>query len=258
MGSEEKVPVYPPSEISEIVLDFLTFLTTLYRDPGELVVPPPGGWPGYSPEKCDGFKSDLVIEVLRNLPYLVDRTSDQSDCLGQINYKSHLLDYRTVDSVRSTDHEHLWPWEDESEDEESWDEESAPDHVFVFAEGFESGGVTLFIDVREGRAVEERIRCDGSGYDIKEYFEGVKEKYRNLGLIPCPGWGMLVDDSVGAGKPGEVLSEEEVLMQTAPIWGTDLDLQYTRQLYRAFGWPDNFRRDEAFREIKELIEKRVA
>lgn len=248
MNSEEKLPVYSASEISAIVLDFLTFLTTLHRDPGDLVIPPPGGWPGYTPEKCAGFKSDFVIEVLRNLPCLGNRTSDHLDSLGQINYKSHLLDYSTFDGVRFTDQEYLW----------MGGEEPAPDHVFVFAEGFESGGVTLFIDVWEGKVIEEVIRYDHCEEDLREYFEGLKGKYRKLELVPCPGRGMMEVGAAGSEKPGEALSEEEVLMQTDPLWGTDLDIQYTRQLYRAFGWPNGFRRGEAFREIKELMAKREA
>ncbi|MDQ1032921.1 hypothetical protein QF035_010503 [Streptomyces umbrinus] len=133
-----------------------------------------------------------------------------------------------------------------------------PDHVFIFAEGFESGGRTLFLDVREGKIFEEEIRCDSSEGDLKEYFEGLKEKYRNLELIPCPGEEMIEVRATGVGpeKLGETLSEEEVLMQTEPLWGTHLDIRYTRQLYQNFGWPNAFRRDEALREIKELIEKR--
>jgi hypothetical protein len=248
MHDEEKLPVYSASEIAATVLDFLTFLTTLHRDPDDLVMPPPGGWPSYTPEKCAGFKSDFAIEVLRNLPYLGSRTSDYLDSLGQIHYKSRLLDYSTFDSVRFTNQEYLW----------SGGEEPVPDHVFVFAEGFESGGRTLFLDVREGRVFEEEIRCDSFEEDLKEYFDDLKGKYRNLELIPCPGRGMVEAGATGVDleKLGEALNEEEVLMQTDPHWGTDLDIQYTRQLYRAFGWPNAFRRDEAFHEIKELIGKR--
>ncbi|MFG2526263.1 hypothetical protein [Streptomyces sp. NPDC048527] len=253
MHGEEEIPVYSASEIAATVLDFLTFLTTLHCHPGDLVMPPPGGWPSYTPEKCAGFKSDFAIEVLRNLPHLGSRASDHMDSLGQIHYKSHLLDYTTFDSERFTDQEYLW-----SGGEESEGEESVPDHVFIFAKGFESGGRTLFLDAQEGKIFEEEIRCDSSEEDLKEYFEDLKEKYRNLDLIPCPGEGMIEVSATGVGPEGlgETLSEEEVLMQADPLWGTHLDIRYTRQLYRAFGWPNAFRRDEAFREMKKLIEKR--
>ncbi|MFD3373858.1 MULTISPECIES: hypothetical protein [unclassified Streptomyces] len=253
MPDEEELPVYSASEIAATLLDFFTFLTTLHCHPDDIVMPPPGGWPDYTPENCAGFKSDFAIEVLRNLPYLDSRASDHSDSLGQIHYKSHLLDYTTFDLERFTDQEHLWSGSEESEDEET-----VPDHVFIIAEGFESGGRTLFLDVLEGEIFEAEIRCDDFREDLKEYFEDLKEKYRSLELIPCPGEEMIEVRAAGVGPeiPGEVFSEEEVLMQTDELWGTHLDIRYTRQLYRAFGWPNAFRRDEALREMKELIAKR--
>ncbi|MFG3289156.1 hypothetical protein ACGF3G_10180 [Streptomyces sp. NPDC048179] len=248
MHDEENPPVYSASEIVAIVLDFLTFLTTLHRDPDNLVMPPPGGWPGYTPENCADFKSDFTIEVLRNLPYLGSRCTDHDDSLGQIHYKSHLINYGTFDSARFTDQEYLW----------AEGEGHAPDHVFVLAEGFESGGRTLFLDVQEGKIFEVEIRCDSLDEDLKVYFEDLKEKYRNLELVPCPGTEMIEVKATGADLeiPGEAISEEEVLAQTDPFWGTVLDIQYTRQRYQAFGWPNSFRRDEAFREIDELIRRR--
>jgi len=250
MPDEVESPVYSAAEIAAIVLDFLTFLTTLHHHPDDLVMPPPGGWPSYTPEACAGFKSDFTIEVLRNLPYLDSRASGHQDSLGQIHYKSHLLDYSTFDRARFTDQEYLWS-----------NGESVPDHVFVFARGHESGGRTLFLDVLEGMVFEEELRCDAFDQDLKEYFEDLTEKYRNLELIPCPGRQMIEVRAAGVNleELSEPLSEEEVLRQTDPLWGySALDIQYTRQRYRAFGWPNNFRPDEAFREISELIAKREA
>lgn len=255
MPDEEELPVYSASEIAAVLLDFFTFLTTLHCHPEDIVVPPPGGWPSYTPENCAGFKSDFAIEVLRNLPYLDSRASDHSDSLGQIHYKSHLVDYTTFDVELLTDHDYLWVGDQDSEDEEA-----VPDHAFQFAKGFESGGRTLFLDVLEGKVFEVEIRCDAFDEDLEDYFEDLKEKYRNLELIPCPGEKMIEVSAWGLGpeEPGEVVSEEEVLMQTDMIWGTHLDIRYTRQLYRAYGWPNAFRRDEALREIGGLIEKRKA
>ena len=47
------------------------------------------------------------------------------------------------------------------------------------------------------------------------------------------------------------ISEEEVHAQTEMGWGTDLDIQYIRQIYRDHGWPNAFRKDE----IGEVCEK---
>ncbi|GAA2704091.1 hypothetical protein [Actinoplanes palleronii] len=255
MPDAGKSPVYSASEIGAVVLEFLTFLTTLHRDSAGLEMPPPGGWPSYTPENCAGFKSELVIEVLRNLPYLRSFDSHE-DSLGQIHYKSCLLDYTTFDSEILTESEYLWEYVSDGGDE------SVPDHVFIFSEGRESGGRTLFLDVLHGKVIEVEIRGGNEPIiqDIKEYFEELKRKYRNLEIIPIPHMDMVELEAVGMrpGEPDEEVSKEEIMMQSDPDWESDLDIQYTQQLYRAFGWPDNFRRVEAFSELRELIEARYA
>ncbi|TDD16064.1 hypothetical protein [Nonomuraea diastatica] len=262
MHNEKKLPVYSVSEITTTVLDFLTFLTTLHRNPEDLVMPPPGGWPSYTPEKCAGFKSDFVIEVLKNLPYLEDPTSDHDDSLGHIHYKSHLLDYRTFDRERLTEVEYEYEYEYDDYDYEI-DEDAAPDHVFVFAEGFESGGVTLFFDVKKGVVGEAVARMHYNEIDLKKYFIDLKRSLWNLEIFPCPGRAMMELCHNGsnftdadADRLGEALSEREVLKQTDPSWGTDKDMLYVRYLYRSYGWPRAFRKEEAFREVKELMRKR--
>ena len=251
MPDEGQYPVYSAAETAAVVLDFLTFLTTLHRDPDDLRLPPPGGWPGYSPENCAGFKSDLAVEVLRNLPYL-DRKGSHEDSSGQIHYKSCLLDYTTFDSERLTAQEYLW----------RNGQEAVPDHVIILAEGRESGGRTLFLDVWEGKVFEVEIRGpnEAEGQDLREYFEDLKNLYRNLELIPLPGSTMIELRASGIDPEtvDQAVSKEEVLTQDDPDWGSDLDIRYVRQLYRAFGWPDDFRRGEAFDELSDLIDERDA
>ncbi|SDS74150.1 hypothetical protein [Actinoplanes derwentensis] len=256
MQDDGRTPVYSAADTVAVVLDFLTFLTTLHRDRDHLYMPPPGGWPGYTPENCADFKSDLVVEVMRNLPFLGGEAT-RHDSLGQIHYKCCLLDYTTFDREELTEQEDLW----EREDEES-DDESAPDHVFILAAGYESGGRTVFIDALEGKAVEAEIRGgnENSIWDLKEYFEDLKNKYRNLEIVPIPHAEMKVITIADLHRfeSDETVSEEEVLMQSDRWWGSDLDIRYTRQLYREFGWPNDFQRDEAFRELCKVMDERMA
>jgi hypothetical protein len=51
--------------------DYYRFLVDLYMDDSEIIEPPEGGWPTVSPEFGQLFgKSDEVIALLRNLPYI--------------------------------------------------------------------------------------------------------------------------------------------------------------------------------------------
>lgn len=262
MSGEVDSPPYSAGEIAAIVRDFLTFLTTLHREPGELRVPPPGGWPAYTAENCAGFKSDLVVEVLRNLPYLERPASGEEGSLGQIHYKSHLHDFSVFDREAFTEQEYLWSGDDDDDDDESDDDEiEVPDDVVIIAEGYESGGRTLFLNVRKGTIVEVEIRCGDSVWDLREYFEDLKGKYRRLELIPFPGREMIESGAVGVkpGEPARVVSEEEVLAQTDPYVGSTIpDVLYVQQLYRSYGWPDAFRREEALGAVRALIAGREA
>jgi hypothetical protein len=38
-------------------------------------------------------------------------------------------------------------------------------------------------------------------------------------------------------------------------WGTHLDIQYIRQLYQSYGWPQAFSRDKAFDAVDQMIDK---
>ena len=238
MSSESKDVPYSPEEIAEIFRDFYTFLTTLHYNPGELVMPPPQGWPNLTPGSDLDAKSHLALEVIRRLPCL----AGSSD----VHYKSRLVDYSTVDrsyfvGKRVFDGEEVFAGD-------------VPDHVFIFARGHESGGRTLFFDVNTGEVIEEMIRMERKPVkDVKVYFTDLKEAYRSLKLIPYPGM-----DTIEAWDVDEretTIPEEELLAQTDD-WETDLDIQYLRQVYRDCGWPSEFRKEEAFGEVDRLLEER--
>lgn len=245
-SSSLRGPPYTPEELGAIFLDFYTFLTTLHYDPAELKVPPPGGWPGITPELCAHFKSNFAIEVLRHLPYFDSR------CREFVHYKSKLIDYTSFtrenfEEARARD-----------EDEEITDYDGNPmdmAHVFRIANGRESGGRLLFLNVRDGLLTEDWIRCDGLGpMDVNEYFGRLKESYRRLQVIPCPGRTTLVEPNMD--DRGDKITKEQVCAQTEK-WCTELDVQYIKQVYRHYGWPDAFRRDKSTAAIDELMSSMV-
>ncbi|KAH6964795.1 hypothetical protein EDB82DRAFT_511012 [Fusarium venenatum] len=107
----------------------------------------------------------------------------------------------------------------------------------------ETGGIHLWLNVGDGEITDEENKFQQSDpMDIKEYFNGLKEAYRNLALIPCPGRVTIeVLHPVDELPEGKTITEGEVIAQKQ-WWPTDLDIQYIRQLYREFGWPNAFKK----------------
>lgn len=238
--SMSSTPPYAPDELAGIFLDFYTFLTTLHYDAEDLKTPPPGGWPGLTRESCSGFKSDYAIEVLRRLPYF--------DSEVAIHHKSRLIDYTSLDP------EYFIQADSREEYIEfcSINGDVDPADVFFIAWGHESYGRELLLNVKHGEIIEEVIRVDQLGpYDVSSYFDSLKESYRNLKLIPCSGRVTIEAEDVE--ERVDQIRVEQVRAQTES-WGTDLDIQYIRQLYRQHGWPQAFRKDDARKAVDELMD----
>lgn len=240
--ASEQEPRYTPEELGSIFLDFYRFLTILHYDGVDLKVPPPGGWPQITPESCAHFKSDYAIKVLRHLPYFVNRGTDY------IHFKSRLLDFTALS------YEDFEEQADRHEDTlEFWSNEGLqdPSDVVCLTQGFESFGRELWLIVKDCEMIEDMIEGDMlTAVPIETFFNNLKEQYRALKLIPAQG-----RITIEAGKTPEResrISEEEVNAQTE-TWRTNLDVQYVRQIYRQHGWPDAFRKEEAFKAINDWI-----
>ncbi|KAL5588110.1 hypothetical protein FOVSG1_013246 [Fusarium oxysporum f. sp. vasinfectum] len=127
--------------------------------------------------------------------------------------------------------------------------------VLPLATGREAWGKYIWLNVRDGEiTVEERLMHDLLQIDLKVFFDGLKQDYVTLKLIPCRGRITIEADKIKERPGGEIITEEEVIAQEE-AWGTALDIQYIRQLYRGFGWPLAFRRDEAFDAVDQLMDK---
>lgn len=239
-------PRLTAEELGKLFLDFYEFLATLHYDPAHLKVPPAGGWPHLTPESCEEFgKSDLVIDVLRHLPYFDDESP------GFVHYKSRLIDYSSFEK-----HDFRLIVEDDLADGEFWCSEDGiimdEKYILRLADGHESMGREFYLDVLYGEITEDLLRSARlAAVRVEDFFENLKEQYRSLQLIPCPGRITIETDHVA--ERADEITEEDFRAQTEG-WETALDIQYLRQIYRQHGWPENFRRDEVTELVDELME----
>lgn len=242
--SYSRDPPYTPQALADIFLDFYRFLATLHFNPADLKIAPPEGWPGISREIYPNWKSDYALEVIRRLPYFRSKAA--------VHYKCRLIDYTSFNPKELPQLDELL------EDKEFWDDEGIvdPAHVICIASGFESFGRMLFLDVQSGMITEELIRADIlPPQDIQDYFNELKDTYRSLKIIPCVGRITIKANRVPERNHSlDVITQDQVCAQEEE-WGTELDIHYVRQLYRQYGWPDDFRRDEARMVLDELMSR---
>lgn len=240
-------PAYSIEELVEIFLDFYNFLKTIHFRDVNLKMPPPGGWPNI-PESTASPKSNRVYEVIRHLPYFDDAPE------ALLHYKSRLLDYTRMSR---RDVEEQFDMMGQLLGDSHYSERRGMDidvsDTFPFSDVWETGGKAMYFNVWDGEISEENLRMDGGDpVDIRTYFEQLRGHFENLRLIPCHNRTILdynVPEHTG------IITEEQVESQEEKDWGTHLDYQYIRQLYRGLGWPHAFRRDEALQAVNQLMEK---
>lgn len=236
-------PTYTAEEISDVLLDFYQFLTTLHYDAADLKIPPPEGWPSLTQELCGSSLSEYALNVMRHIPYFAQNPDDP-----HVHYKSRFIDYT---QCTKADFESLFDYRD---GDEFWTFEGFIDNqnVFALSEGYESGGRYLYLNARYGEINEDVVRMNLiSAVDMKEYLGNMKEAYRTLKLIPCRQ--RIPLEVWDIPESTREITKEEVISQT-DVWMTNLDVQYIRQVYRHYGWPDHFQREEAFKEVDEVMD----
>ncbi|KAH7182357.1 uncharacterized protein B0J16DRAFT_356360 [Fusarium flagelliforme] len=240
---------YSTTDIAATLLAFYQFLTTLHYDAKHLKIPPPEGWPGLDPLLDYLGRSEKVGEVMKHIPYF------HNDCKSNIHYKSRLVDYPTLPRDCFED---VMDWRLNS-DNRTWStrRETFVDFYdfFPLALGRETWGRHMWLNVRDGEIMQEDNKVqDVEPVDLREYLNGLKQAYINLDLIPCRG--KLIFEVIDFNElpEGQRVTEDEVIAQQGD-WGTDLDIHYVKQLYRDCGWPDAFRRDEAFDAVDAIMDK---
>ncbi|KAF2448472.1 hypothetical protein P171DRAFT_213397 [Karstenula rhodostoma CBS 690.94] len=244
---EEYEPRYSVKELAEMVLDFYSFLATLHYDPSDLKIPPPVGWPVEClPKGVMRRKSPRTVELMRHLPYF-----EQAEKSTHVHYKCMLYDYTDAtehDHVRERDKNYF---ESVGELESIDGDKLDPADMLILAWGYESGGHYLLLDALRGEMTVDVVRYHLlSPEPIEDFFSDLKEAYRSLKLIPCPG--RETEEAAWVPEGGQRIEQSAVLAQEDK-WGTELDWQFVRQVYREHGWPDAFRRKEAVRAIEDLM-----
>ena len=240
-----RVPAYTVQELVAVILDFYQFLTTLHFNPEDLKVAPPEGWPSLTPELLSGLdKSDKVIEFMRHVPYFKQR-----DWPVGFHYKSQLCDIpeytkRDIEEEMSWGEDYDFDWEDAEPDQK---------HYIRLADGMESGAHRLWLNVKDGMIVDYELKGDSEDpVDIQVYFNRLKDQYRRLVLVPGPPGVITADwEEIDEVEDNEVITEEQFLAQDEDISRYE-NVPFVRKLYRNFGWPDAFRRDDCWAEVERL------
>lgn len=169
---------------------------------------------------------------------------------------------------------------DEQLDDEEWwdrndlDEDSPLELMFVLAEGYESYGRNLVLDVFKGVIHEDLIRANDLGSSpVENFFSNLKEKLVRLENVPVPR-GLKYEGELYEGVPeieeDEVLRDPmERLLEPLPI-GSDIDSavwerarpwfqndrKWFKKIYRDHGWPnlEQYRKEEALAEIRRYTD----
>ncbi|KZM26876.1 uncharacterized protein EKO05_0011417 [Ascochyta rabiei] len=278
-------------QLVTIIGDYYKFLTTFYIPSSALKFPPPGGWPNITPETTKDFpRSPIVVDPLRHLPYIDEKES--GNMITHIHYKCNVVDYSTVkpdqwghedfqlgassiiewieelrgddlnEDYDDDDEGYLW-YRDESRDkdfdkEENWwngddPEEIKLENMVVLADGYESGGRCLVLDVFKGNIHEDMTSCNLlSEVPVEQFFARLKTKLENLEMVPVPGKKGYEGDMYG-----DVQGVPEVDVLDEPLVEGDPAQQYKR-IYRSFGWPgEMYRKEEALVAISAHIQRRL-
>lgn len=183
---------------------------------------------------------------MKHLPYFTENQKST-----HFHYKSKLIDH-----TDSEGHEHARLRDEFLEEVCAWlnqgnDRIYRSSDLMVIAGGYESGGREVILDVLHGEIIEDIVRCDTCDpVDVRNYFGDLRNKHRSLELIPCPGRGTQITAVELA--EAVTISEEQVRAQSEE-WGTDLDLQFVRQIYRQYGWPHDFQRTAAIGFIERFM-----
>jgi hypothetical protein len=250
---------YSRKECITAVLDYYEFLTKLYLDESLVVKPPKGGWPSITEEAFQDLdKTDEVISLLRQLPY-ISREEDDAQGAPWCTF----ADWRLLGTLLEDGCETGEDLKVTTEDPEIC--EQVPSHVIGLTHGGR-GNTTFLLDTKQGivhwyecpseiysnatqeqalgdpddYAPEEEIawRTECAPWAVKDFFEVLKDLYRNLKFIPI--------------SPTQVI---DVYATLAP--GSEGMIDTLQSIYREHGWPDLslYRKEECLEAVREIMEE---
>ncbi|KAG4285896.1 hypothetical protein FPRO06_07156 [Fusarium proliferatum] len=240
LDSSSPIPHFVPP----VVILSTTITSDAMEKPETLLTPPASDDDSYDgSDSCIHFKSDYAIQVIRHLPYF------DSTCIKYVHYKSKPLDLTafTLDDFEKHMNYH--------QDREFWSSEGEqmdPSDVVCIAVGHESFSRELWLNVKDCEIFEDFHAGDLlDAVPVEGFFDNLKEQYQSLKFIP--GKRRITVEAENLLEQGVRIKEEDVTGQTEE-WGTDLDVQCVRKIYRDHGWPGSFDMETASEAIDKWLE----
>ena len=250
---------YSESAAVTAISDFYRFLTKMYLDEEIVEWPPEGGWPFTKTGFGSMEKSDRVVSLLRQIPYMEDKLDGEP------------RPYALPEAP-------FWNWKDNVKDDEPLDPKAVheikiltedfylydvatPDLVGLL-EGGKDDNTFIMLDTEYGIAywpdcpdeirdtdweqvqddseawgseAEINWRCDAPAWTIPDFFAMLQEQFEKLMFIP-------------------VNSKQAIA--TWEGYSEDGEMERMLQgIYREHGWPDleKYRKEECIRAVEEAL-----
>ncbi|KAI1420348.1 hypothetical protein F5Y12DRAFT_773669 [Xylaria sp. FL1777] len=227
------------------IRDYYQFITSLYLPETFIIEPPEGGWPSITQESMSDLgKTEEVIALLRHLPYIYDaqEAHGAANCVFADWSAEHLR------------------YEDARILTEGSDYESVPPHIVGLTCGGRDNpvylldtkfGVVYWLDcpgsllleptrpqvfIEEDKPEEEVWRGNAGTWEIKDFFELLKDEFRSLHFIP---------------------TSEVAVIDTYTTFSERREgiVPMVQEILRSHGWPDATRYNK--REAIEHVERAV-
>jgi hypothetical protein len=254
---------YDEAECIKAFSNYFIFLTAMYLDEDDIEWPPEDGWP-FPDDTLKGFgKSDAMISLLHQLPYIRDRDDLNDTEKPQATPYSQFANWKDLAQSRQlyyglhvlTEH-HLW-------------DSCTPNIVGLVIGG--RNAETILLDIEYGVIywvecidalgdLEDNIRQEfieredwawvpekegewrqeyhTPAWTIPDFFEMLKDQFRNLRFIPA---------------------NNRQVFETWQGYKEDEELPTTlRAIYREYGWPDleRYRKTECIKAVEEVIKNK--
>lgn len=244
------------------VRDYYQFLARMYLDEDLIREAPVGGWPKINKESLkDLDKSDEVIALLRQLPYLTD--ARRSHCGPRCTF----ADWADIVSTLASGRETACSVKVLSEGPDF--EESVPSHVISLTYAYEDDDNPVFLlDTHLGviywpdcpsEIVDQYVSQDQIEDDFEEYSPETEWAWRDSNAWTIPGF-------------FEVLKHQFLQLNFYPkpvhqvelVWGwnenpeMDITRDIVQSIFRRHGWPalDLFRKEECAEAVEKALEER--
>ena len=243
------------------VRDYYRFLTKLYLKESDVIDPPEGGWPSITPDVLREMgKTDEVISLLRHLPYIRGGVANPAQGAPWSEFADWQSDCRYISLGREN-----------ANDLKSLSEGVAfSDDVPATVIGLTNGGLDrpIFLldtehgivhwpecpfeirayptrekvkDDPEDYAPENEVewRADSPAWAIADFFEMLKDQFRDLHYVPI--------------SELSVIDEYSILRP-----GSDGMLAMLQDIYRKHGWPDleGYRKKECLQAVQTALKER--